>query len=166
MAIQTYFTAACIFEKWLQYLENIHPSFQSGRVTIDWEAVQQLPVSQSVYAQLHHVEVEEIPDNPMQDGPPQGNNDHASADPLYSRGFVPNPINCETEMDQLRAAASEGQEPVILTMPAMHGAPLNEHAGLSIDIDAFPSLFPSGKVDFNASRDTKVTMQEWAAHLL
>ncbi|KAF8193196.1 hypothetical protein K438DRAFT_1761902 [Mycena galopus ATCC 62051] len=60
-------------------------------------------------------------------------------------------------------------------MPVIHGTPLNKHAGRSIAIAAFPLLFPTGKANFAASRNIKVTMMEvsqcthttkWAAHLM
>ncbi|KAJ3900563.1 hypothetical protein F5879DRAFT_808991, partial [Lentinula edodes] len=35
-----------------------------------------------------------------------------------------------------------------------------------IAIEAFPTLFPTGKADFAVSRDINVTMSEWAAHFL
>jgi hypothetical protein len=72
----------------------------------------------------------------------------------------------QTEIEQLHAAAFHDDTPVILTMPAVHGTAINEHAGHPIAIDAFPSLFPTGKADFSAVRETEVTMAEWAAHLM
>ncbi|KAJ3804722.1 hypothetical protein F5876DRAFT_82694 [Lentinula aff. lateritia] len=79
---------------------------------------------------------------------------------------VPNRVTHETEMDQLRAAASDGNEPVVLTMPIIRGTPINKYSGLQIAIEAFPTLFPTGRADFAVSRDINVTMSEWAAHLL
>ena len=71
-----------------------------------------------------------------------------------------------TEEDHLRQAALQGDEPVILTMPSMHGTPISEHAGHHIAIDAFPTLFPTVKADIAAEHDEKVEMKDWASHLM
>jgi hypothetical protein len=44
-------------------------------------------------------------------------------------------------MEQLHATAFHNEALMILTMPAVYGTPLSEHAGHTIAIDAFPSLF-------------------------
>ncbi|KAJ6564861.1 hypothetical protein DFH09DRAFT_919882, partial [Mycena vulgaris] len=87
-------------------------------------------------------------------------------DPLFTRGFVPNVTDAQTEIEQLHAAAFHNDTPVILTMSTVYGTPINEHMGRSIAIDAFPSLFPTGKADFASTREIPVTMTEWAAHLI
>jgi hypothetical protein len=104
---------------------------------------------------------------PGQDaGPPEEGENPEPQDPHFTRGFVPNVTAAQTEMEQLRAAAFHGDQPIILSMPHVHGTPINEHGGRSIAIDAFPSLFPTGKADFAATRGIPVTMTEWAAHLM
>ncbi|KAF8195724.1 hypothetical protein K438DRAFT_1587127, partial [Mycena galopus ATCC 62051] len=156
-----------VIQKWLVYLEANHPTFRSRRVNIDWARLNDLPVDASVRDRLRTVESQAIPGAEQEDtGPPEEGDQEQPQDPLFTRGFVPNVASAQTEMEQLHAAAFDHDTPVILTMPAVHGTPLNEHAGRSIAIDAFPSLFPTGKADFAASRNIKVTMTEWAAHLM
>ena len=62
-------------------------------------------------------------------------------------------------------AVFHSDEPVILTMPSVHGTLINEHAGLKIAIDAFPTLFPTGEADFSVNCQHKLDMKEWAVHL-
>ena len=100
-------------------------------------------------------------------GPPEADdgNPQDQGERLYSRGFVPNLQDGLTELEHLQhAAANIG--PYVLTIPEIRGTPISEYSGHQIAIDAFPTLFPSGKADYNAPREIKVTMEEWAGHLL
>ncbi|KAJ7302069.1 hypothetical protein DFH08DRAFT_723543 [Mycena albidolilacea] len=155
-----------VVEQWLKYLKAHHPTFRSRRVTIDWERLSQLPLDSSVHGHLRTVETQNLSE-PNQDlGPPQEGLNPGDEAPLFTRGFVPNVSTRQTEIEQLHAAAFHNETPIIITMPLVHGTPLNEHAGHTIAIDAFPSLFPTGKADYNALRDIEVSMIEWAAHLM
>lgn len=71
-----------------------------------------------------------------------------------------------TEEEQLRQAAFNSGDPIILPMPSIRGTPISEYSGCSIAIDAFPTLFPTGEADFEANHALKVDMKEWAVHLL
>jgi hypothetical protein len=51
-------------------------------------------------------------------------------------------------------------------MPIVQGTPISEYGDQKIAIDAFPTLFPTGKADFKDHHDIKVTMEEWAVHLM
>ncbi|KAJ7690466.1 hypothetical protein B0H17DRAFT_878604, partial [Mycena rosella] len=153
-------------DKWLEYLELNHPTFQSRVVTVDWAKLDRLPENASVRDQLRTVESQEMPETGPDEGPPEGGENPQEQDPLFTRGFVPNVTAAQTEIEQLHAAAFHNDTPVVLTMPAVHGTPINEHSGHSIAINAFPSLFPAGAADFAATREIPVTMTEWAAHLM
>ncbi|KAJ6578932.1 hypothetical protein B0H10DRAFT_2343751 [Mycena sp. CBHHK59/15] len=156
-----------VIQKWLTYLAAHHPTFKSQAVTIDWSRVDDLPADASVRDRLRTVQSREMPDQAQDAGPPEAVGNPEEQDPLFTRGFVPNVTSAQTEMEQLHAAAFHNNDaPVILTMPAVHGTPINEHMGRSIAIDAFPSLFPNGQADFAAIRNIPVTMTEWAAHLM
>lgn len=129
-------------------------------------ALNQLPEDASIHERLHNLDVQ-IMEESFDEGPPQGEEDSDTpGNPLYSRGFVPGINNWENEMDQLRAAALNNNDPVILTLPIIRGTPISEHTGQQIAIDAFPTLFPFGKADFNAPHSSEVTMTGWAAHLI
>jgi ATP-dependent DNA helicase PIF1 len=88
---------------------------------------------------------------------------------------VPNLAETLTEADMLREAAQQPAPPAppaplrssrpILTAPAIHGTPLTEY-NAELAINAFPTLFPTGQADFNAAREKKVDMLEWAGHML
>jgi hypothetical protein len=153
-------------QKWLEYLQDHHPTFKSRHVTIDWQRLNQPPVDGYVYNQLHTIQSQDIPEPDQDVGPPQEGESPDEQTPLFTHGFVPNLNTGQTEMDQLRAAAFPPDAPIILTMPTVRGTPISEHDGRQIAIDAFPSLFPNGTADFAAPRDIKVTMTEWAAHLM
>jgi len=53
----------------------------------------------------------------------------------------------------------------VLSMPVVHGNPLSEY-GANIVINAFPTLFPTGKGGFDEPRQHKVTEKDWANHHL
>ncbi len=155
-------------QQWLQYLEANHPTFQSRRVRVDYTLLDQLPEDGLVHDRMCSMENQELDDLFRDQGPPEDSGDTAPQPdgPLFTGGFVPNVTHRTTELDQLHAAALGGDAPVILTMPNIWGTPINEHSGQQIAIDAFPTLFPTGKADFWANRTQNVKMQEWAAHLI
>ena len=100
-------------------------------------------------------------------GPPEADDGNLQdqGERLYSRGFVPNLQDGLTELEHLQqAAANIG--PYVLTMSEIQGTPISEYSDHRIAIGAFPTLFTSGKADYNALREIKVTMEEWAGHLL
>ncbi|KAK6969634.1 hypothetical protein R3P38DRAFT_3497903, partial [Favolaschia claudopus] len=118
--------------------------------------------------QLRTVDSRDLSDDP-DEGPPESEGNSADGtehQPHISNGFVPNINSRSTEIEQLRAAASHHNNPVILTMPFVHATPMNEHGIDPIAINAFPTLFPNGEADFKADREIKVSMAEWAAHLI
>ena len=104
----------------------------------------------------------------LNSGPPEASHDGEAQqpDPLFSAGFVPNLHDRTTEEEHLHQAALRTDDPVILTMPSMHGTPISEHSGHHIAIDAFPTLFPTGMADIAAECDESVEMKNWASHLM
>ena len=114
------------------------------------------------------MENEQMDDAFLNTGPPEASHDGDAQqpNPLFSAGFVPNLQDRQTEEDHLRQAALQADDPVILTMPSMCGTPISEHSGHKIAIDAFPTLFPTGKADIAAEHDEDVDMKDWASHLM
>jgi hypothetical protein len=164
-----------VVQQWLQYLEQNHPAFhnQGGSVRVDYTLLNQLPEDDSVHSRICTIEVEAeenlAPDNvgPQQDNEINNGEANQNNNPIYSAGFVPNVNMGTTEMQQLQAAATNDVDnPIILTMPHIRGTPINENMSIPIAINAFPSLFPTGKADFSEVCEEAVTMNEWAAHLL
>jgi len=155
-------------QQWLEYLTLHHPTFQSRQVTVDYTRLDQLPVKGLVHERLRTTENEQMEDAFLSTGPPEASHDGdvQQSQLLFSAGFVPNLQDRLIEEDHLRQAALQGDNPVILTMPSMHGSPISEHAGHHIAIDAFPTLFPTGKADIAAECDEAVEMKDWASHLM
>jgi hypothetical protein len=93
------------------------------------------------------MENEQIDDAFLNTGPPEASHDGDAQQPnlLFYAGFVPNLQDRQTEKDHLCQAALQADDPVILTIPSMHGTPISEHSGHKIAIDACPTLFPMGK---------------------
>ena len=103
-------------------------------------------------------------------GPPEaetGEDQHTdNQDPVFTQGFTPNVHTRETEMQQLHNAAFNNDQPIILTMPQICGTRINEYAGHAIAINAFPALCCTGQADITKPRNTEVSMEAWAAHLI
>jgi hypothetical protein len=155
-------------QTWLQYLEVHHPTFHSRQVTVDYGRINQLPENGLVRDRLRNIESQYLEDVFQDVGPPEASDNHSTEpnDPLYSAGFVPNMHDSHTEEEQLRQAAFNSGDPIILPMPSVQGTPISEYSGHSIAIDAFPTLFPTGQADIEANHALKVDMKEWAVHLL
>jgi hypothetical protein len=175
----------------LQYLQVNHPTYRSRAVQISEANLASLPEDDSVYSRLRTIETEEYEDRFMQETGPAEDNEPAgpanlpqeAPDSMFSAGFVPNVRIDASEMEQLRQAVNNPtsmqplgdnplqyafpeDSPIILSLPVVRGTPVSEHRGTSIDIDAFPTLFPNGKGSFQSVREAPVTLQEWAGHLI
>jgi len=150
-------------QQWLDYLRSHHPTFQHPDTQIDNDRIQQLPEDGLVHDQLLNLTTSEI--DPEEDqGPPEDCDDQSPAN-LHSNGFVPD-LNITThEIDQLRNAAQAPPDVQVLTMPVVRGTPLSEY-GSNIAINAFPTLFPTGRGGFDEPRRHKVSEKDWANYLL
>lgn len=153
-------------QQWLNYLKNHHPTFSHPDTQIDNDRLQELPEDDLVHDQLLNLTTSEI--DPEEDqGPPENSDDQPPTN-LHSDGFVPDLHIGIHEIDQLRNAAQAPQAPPdvqVLTMPVVHGTPLFEY-GSNIAINAFPTLFPTGRGGFDEQRQHKVTEKQWANYLL
>ena len=85
-------------------------------------------------------------------GPPEASHDAEAEqpDPLYSAGFVPNLQDCQTEEDHLCQAALQVDDPVILSMPSMHGTLSTNTLGITLLLLHFLHCFPIGVADIAA----------------
>ena len=82
--------------------------------------------------------------------------------------MIPNLNITTTEVDLIRQEIS-GLRPAIPTVPApsIRMTPLDEASGKDrIFAMAFPTLYPTGRADFNAPRLRKVALNDYARHLL
>ena len=153
--------------QWLQYLYTNNPIFRRNEVTIDWHRVDELPEDLLAQDQVHNFTEEELPESFEETGPPESEDQVDEEASVFSRGFVPNLAADSTELRELnRAAAAGGNGTILLTVPNIQGTPINEASNYPIAISAFPTLFPTGAADFTANRTNKVSMSEWAAHLI
>ena len=84
---------------------------------------------------------------------------------LHSNGFVPDLHISAHEIDQLREAAQAPPDVPVLSIPVVRGTPLSEY-GTNIAINAFPTLFPTGRGGFDEAREHKVSEEQWANYLL
>ncbi|KAH6907946.1 hypothetical protein BKA70DRAFT_1104335, partial [Coprinopsis sp. MPI-PUGE-AT-0042] len=161
---------------WLQYLQEHHPTFRSRRVQVSEQRLSQLPQNGSIYSQIQSIETEEHEDTFIQEGgppeEPSGQNNPVQ-ESIYSGAYAPNIHDGVPEIERLRQALPPELRntivpdgPLILSVPHIHGTPIAEHTGISIDIDAFPTLFPHGEGSFQAVRPTAVTLEEWGSHLI
>jgi hypothetical protein len=152
-------------QQWLNYLRAHHPTFSNPDIQIDDERIQQLPEDGLVHDQLLNLTTSEI-DSEEDQGPPEEGDDQPPAN-LHSNGFVPDLHILTHEIDQLRNAAHAPPPPdgQLLTMPVVRGTPLSEY-GSNIAINAFPTLFPTGKGGFDEPRSKKVSEKQWANYLL
>jgi len=151
-------------QQWLNYLRNHHPTFRRPDIQIDDNRIQQLPEDGLVHEQLLTLTTSEI-DPEEEQGPPEDSDGQPPAN-LYSDGFVPDLHIAAHEIDQLRNAAHAPPPDVqVLSMPVVRGTPLSEY-GTNIAINAFPTLFPTGKGGFDELRQHKVSEGDWANYLL
>src|SRR5882672_8632084 len=148
-------------QQWLEYLRIHHPTFSHPEIQIDNERIQQLPKDGLVHDQLLNLTTSEIDEEDTEEdqGPPEDGGQPATN--LHSNGFVPDLHITTHEIDQLQNAAHGPPDIPALTMPVVHGTPLSEH-GSNIAINAFPTLFPTGKGGFDEPRQHKVSEKDWA----
>jgi len=153
-----------VLTDYIHVLQRSHPSFQSGRVIIDWDVLNSLPEDANVYDQVRSIaETEQAPEN-------FGPNDLAQDDEnevanLISDGFVPHLHSGGNEMTALQNGLQLTEE--VLSLRQMRGTPINEHdPNLRYVIDAFPILFPTGAADIHQDRPYKVADHDYFRHLI
>lgn len=165
----------------LMALRQFHPSYR--RVTVDFDALAQLPDDASVFDQLTAVHdsrgTEEAAAARAE--PNDIDPDHVPA------ALVPNLPPLAPELDDMRGALAQlvpcdppiaappsiaeeeppPEPPPVLTAPRLRSTPINEFDQTSTHlIDAFPFLSPSGRADLNADRRFKVSEHHYFKHLM
>src|SRR2546423_6143889 len=158
-----------VLTDYIHVLQRSHPSFRSGRVIIDWDALNSLPEDGNVYDQLRSItETEEPSEEPLGNPGPNDlapDDENANITRLISDGFVPHLQSNGNEMTALQNGLQLTE--AVLTLPQVHGIPINEHdPNLQYIIDAFPILYPTGAADIHHSRPFKVADHEYFRHLI
>jgi hypothetical protein len=147
----------------LRVLQQFHPTFRDRPDIIDYDVLNSLPEDGSVYDRLHSVEAVTVTSDPRSLNNSNDDNDEISN--LTSNGFVPSLQSNEREITELQNALQITED--ILTMPAVHGAAINEHdPNIQYMRDAFATLFPTGKADYHTARPHNVTAQFYFEHLM
>ena len=143
---------------WLHYLKANHPDYQY--ITISLDRLKTLPIDSDISLSFPSIIDESI----VAEEPPVT----ADLPPPNSQSMVPNLNVAMTEVDLLLADIS-GRPPLPpgLPAPSIQSTPLDEAAGRErIFAMAFPTLYPTGRADFNAARQRKVDLNDYARHLM
>jgi hypothetical protein len=145
---------------WLRFLKAHHPDYRY--ITISPNRISALPVDGDISSSFPAVVDDAGADDPPVPGQPVSP-DH----PLpNSQSMVPNLAT--TEVDRiLQEIAGRDPEPLSLPAPSIQQTPIDEASGRDrIFAMAFPTLYPTGRADFNASRLRMVRLDDYARHLL
>ena len=170
---------------WLQYLKDHHPDYRY--ITISLNRIDALPVdgdvSSSFTTIINHedplVQDQPATGEPVQDQPISGEpvqNQLVSGEPIQdqpvlaelpppnSQSIVLNLNITTTEVDLiLNKLAGHNSPPPRLPAPSIRSTPIDEAAGKDrIFAIAFPTLYPTGQANFNASRLQKVDLNDYA----
>ena len=153
---------------WLQYLKDHHPDYHY--ITISTDRIDTLPVDGDVSSSFTAIDHE---DPPVQYQPALGEpipQEPVSAElpPPNSQSMVPNLNITTTEVDLiLNEISGRNPLPPGLPAPSIRQTLIDEVSGKDrIFAMAFPTLYPTGKADFNASRLRKVGLNDYARHLM
>jgi ATP-dependent DNA helicase PIF1 len=160
---------------WLVYLQRNHPDYRY--VSICDERLAALPedgdVSSSFPAITEDTDElqadsngEEVPhDARMEEPAPDGPSSGVNAD-AYS--MIPNLNITDTELELLLSQLqSSAPQPSGLPAPTVQSAPIDEASGRErLFAMAFPTLYPTGRADFNEGRIRKVSLGDYAYHLI
>ncbi|KIX04030.1 uncharacterized protein Z518_07583 [Rhinocladiella mackenziei CBS 650.93] len=146
-----------------------HPDYRY--ITISLDRLERLPVDDDISSSFPSTidesiiaEEDPVPDTSTALNPPG----LADFPPSNSQSMVPN-LNVEgTEVDRLLAEISgRALLPPGVPAPSIRSTPFDEAAGRErIFAMAFPTLYPTGRADFNAARQRKVNLNDYARHLM
>jgi hypothetical protein len=140
---------------WLRFLKANHPDYRY--ITISRDRIDALPLDEDVFSSFHAIidstSGDEAPSAPIQ---PVTN----ELPPVNSQSVVPNLNITTTEVDLIRQEIS-GHQPIPQSIPApsIRQTPIDEASGRErIFAMAFPTLYPTGRADFNAPRQRQVSV--------
>ena len=149
---------------WLQYLKDHHPDYRY--ITISLDCIDALLVDRDVSSLFTAIIDHEDPLGQPALGEPIVQDLPVSAElpPPNSQSMVPNLNITTTEVDLILEEIS-GRNPIPpgLPAPSIRQTPIDEASGKDrIFAMAFPTLYPTGLADFNASRLWKVDLNDYA----
>jgi hypothetical protein len=148
---------------WLRFLKAHHPDYQY--VTISLDRINALPIDGDISSSLMAItdDTGAADEPPVPDQPVLG-----ELPPPNAHSMVPNLNITATEADLILEEIS-GQHPIPsgLPAPSIRQTPIDEASGRDrIFAMAFPTLYPTGRADFNAPRLRKVDLNDYARHLM
>ena len=145
---------------WLQYLKAHHPDYRY--VNISQARINALLADADISSSFPAIIYENSVDDEVQ---AQITTDEL---PPTTQSMVPNLDITATEVDLILEELS-GRDPIPAGLPApsIRITPIDEASGKErIFAMAFPTLYPTGKADFNAPRIRKVNLNDYAQHLI
>jgi len=143
---------------WLHFLKANYPDYRW--INISSERLDMLPDDDDVSSSFPSI-IDELegpaPDPAVLTDPPPN-----------SQSMVPDINVTETEVNMLLAAISgRAPPPPGLPAPSIRSTSIDEAGGKErIFAMAFPTLYLTGRADFNSSRERKVDLSDYARHLM
>jgi len=164
-------------EQWLRFLKINHPDYRDVEISSD--RLERLPQNGSILTQLRHINESDADSAPPRDPPPASAVDPPPAelgDDILN-GVLNEDNVLDTlvpdlvpDTDELELLMREVQHQQYLQqgfeVPSVDERPISERTASCIMRGAFPTLFPYGKADFDASRTRSVTLAAYAKHML
>jgi hypothetical protein len=148
---------------WLQhYLKTNHPDYRWIRIFP--ERLDTLPVDDDISSSFPSIVDESIVEEPPVMDPPVA----ADLPPPNTQSMVPN-LNVSTAEADLLLASISGRAPLPpgLPAPSIRSTPLDEAAGRErIFAMAFPTLYPTGRADFNTAWEMKLDLNDYARRMM
>ena len=145
---------------WLRFLREHHPDYQY--ITISPDRIHALPVDDDVSLSFPSL----LDPHPVHDGPDPSVS--AELPPPNSQSMVPNLNITTTEIDLIMLEVTGRKlPPPSLRAPSVSITPIDEASGKDrVFAMAFPTLYPTGRADFNTPRLRKVDLNDYARHLM
>jgi len=146
---------------WLRYLKANHPDYRY--ITISSDRMDALPVDSDISSSFVTVVDDTSVEEPVPEQPVSGD-----LPPPNSQSMIPNLNITATEADLILGEIS-GRDPAPpgIPAPSIRSTPIDEAAGKDrIFAMAFPTLYPTGRADFNVPRLRKVDLDEYARHMM
>jgi Helitron helicase-like domain at N-terminus len=146
--------------RWLQFLKANHPDYED--VAISLTRVDALPVDADVSGSFTVV----IDDTGADLGPEPPVTDDLL--PPNTQSMVPNLNITQTEVELIiEGVTGQAIPPLGVRAPSIRLTPIDEAAGKDrLFTMAFPTLYPTGRADYNAPRLRKVHLNDYAQHLI
>lgn len=151
---------SCILA-WLRFLQAHHPDYKY--ITICSDRLQSLPLDGDISDSLTSIDTDEA-----EDPQPEVLGQELDMPPPNTQSTIPNSSSDDTEINLiLQELTGHIRRNLDVPAPSIRTTPIDEAAGTQrIYAMAFPTLYPYGQADLNASREQAVTLKEYAYHLL